>query len=199
MDTRREVREIFKHFTRYERDMGETVIYYAFDAELSNYDRVYDEGYRRYRQGIRIPFLWVDQSEAPEDYAPEGRRPTQRLRIAVSALRLFEAGISVSEAHGNRLGDVSPSTVWRYDRNHDIMLYDSRYYEVASYNIRGRVKGEDVIIGLTGIETFPSDDMIFDFTPGSPAPAPGPEPPEPGTAYGYGEAPYGLGPYGGFS
>ena len=167
MDTRREVREIWKHFGRFESDMGESLLYYAFDAEDSEYDRVYDEGYRKYRPAMKIPILWVDQSEAPEDYAPEGRRPTQRLRCAVSAIKLWEAGISVTESHGNRLQDTSPSEIWRFDRNHDILFYDGRYYEVASYNIRGRANGEDVIIGITGIETFPADDMFMDYAPGS--------------------------------
>ena len=167
MDTRREIREIWKHFMRYHDDIGEGLLYYRFDADESTYDRVYDEGFRRYHKAIRIPILWVDQSEAPEDYAPEGRRPTQRIRFAVSAQSMHEAGISVTEVHGNRIQDTSPSGVWRRDRNHDIMYYDGRYYEVASYSIRGRVQGEDVIIGITGIETFPSDDMLMDFAPGS--------------------------------
>ena len=48
-----------------------------------------------------------------------------------------------------------------------IFYYDNRYWEVSGYQIRGRVKGEDVIIGITGIETFPTDDMILDEIPGS--------------------------------
>ena len=167
MDVRREVREIWRHFDRYQEDIGEALIYYKFDAESSNYDDVYNEGYRRYEPGIKIPILWQDQSEANEDYAPEGRRPTQRIRLAVSARDLHEAGISVTEVHGNRLTDDSPSIVWRYDRVHDIIYFDNRYYEVSAFQIRGRAKGEDVIIGITGIETFPSDDMAFDYSPGS--------------------------------
>lgn len=171
MDPRREVRQIWKHFTRYQRSIGETLIYYKFDAEESVYDDVYDEGYRRYEPGIRIPILWVDQSEAPEDYAPEGRRPTQRIRLALSARDVHEAGISVTEVHGNRLTDTSPSIVWRYDRMHDIFYYDNRFYEISAFQVRGRVKGEDVIVGVTGIETFPDDDMKFDYEPGSLLPA----------------------------
>ena len=167
MDTRREVREIWRHFDRYQDDIGEACVYFKFDAVNSKYDDVYDEGGRRYEPGIRIPILWVDQSEASEDYSPEGRRPTQRVRLAVSARELHGAGISVTEAHGNRLTDGSPSLVWRYDRAHDIMYYDGRYYEVSAFQIRGRAKGEDVIIGITGIEAFPADDLLFDFQPGS--------------------------------
>ena len=33
MDVRREVREIWKHFDRYQEDIGEAMIYYKFDAE----------------------------------------------------------------------------------------------------------------------------------------------------------------------
>ena len=167
MDPRREARQIWKHMKRYQSDIGETIIYYKFDVDASTYDEVYDEGYRRYETGIRIPILWVDQSESPEDYAAEGRRPTQRVRLAVSARDIHEGGISVTEVHGNRLTDGSPSTVWRYDRVNDIFYYDNRFYEVSSFQIRGRVKGEDVIIGITGIETFPEDDALMDFTPGS--------------------------------
>jgi hypothetical protein len=188
MDTRLEVREIWKHFGRYHNDVGETLLYYKFDSEISAFDRVYDEGNRRYHTAVRIPILWVDQQEATEDYSPEGRRPTTRLRLSVSARDMYEAGVSVTEAHGNRLQDDSPSDIWREDRVHDILYYNGRYWEVSAFQIRGRVKGEDVIIGISAIETFPGDDMIFDYVPGSPLPV---------LPAGYGSGPYGSGPYGG--
>ena len=128
---------------------------------------VYDEGYRQYHQGVRIPILWTDQMEAVEDYSAEGRRPTQRMRCAVSSQDMYEAGFSVTEIHGNQLTDIPPISIWRRDRMHDIFYYDNRYYEVSGFQIRGRVKGEDVIIGITGIETFPSDDMVLDYKPGT--------------------------------
>ena len=166
MDSRREVRQIWKHFGRYHQTIGEALLYYKFDAENSEYDSVYDEGFRRYHTGIRMPILWVDQMEAVEDYSAEGRRPTTRMRCAVSALSMYEAGISVTEVHGNQLTDESPSEVWRQDRMHDIYWYDDRFFEVAGFQIRGRVQGEDVIIGISGIETFPADDALLDLLPG---------------------------------
>lgn len=169
MDPRREAGEIWRHMDSYQRDIGEGLLYYRFDPENSVYDDVYDEGFRRYETARRIPILWVDQQEAVEDYAPEGRRPTQRLRVAVSARSMHEAGLPVAEVHGNRLQDTSPSEIWREDSVHDIMYYDGRYYEVSALQVRGRVKGVDVVIGITGIETFPSDDMALDFQPGATA------------------------------
>lgn len=166
MEARREVNQIFKHFKRYHRDIGEGLIYYRFDADNTEYDTVYDEGYRRYHKGVRIPILWTDQMEAVEDYAPEGRRPTVRMRCAVSARDMYEGGFSVTEVHGNQLTDVAPNSIWRRDRMHDIFYYDARFYEVSGFQIRGRVQGEDVVIGVTGIETFPADDANLDFLPG---------------------------------
>jgi hypothetical protein len=167
IDVRREAREIWKHFGRYQETIGEWVLWFKFDVLNSQYDRVYDEGFRRYLPGLKVRILWIDQMEAAEGYAPEGRRPTQRFHFAVSARELYEAGISVTEASGNRVGDISPSTIWRLDRVNDIVFYDGRYYEVSDFQIRGRVKTEDVIIGVSGIEVYPSDDMILDVQPGA--------------------------------
>jgi hypothetical protein len=167
MDPRREVRQIHKHFIRYHKDIGEALIYYRFDATASAYDDVYDEGYRRYLPGTKVPILWVDQMEAMENYAAEGRRPTQRIRLAVSSVSLYECGVSITEVHGNQIGQGSPSEVWRQDRMHDIFYYDGRFFEVSGFQIRGRVKGEDVIVGITGIETYPADDANLDYLPGT--------------------------------
>jgi len=166
MDTRREALAIQRHFAWYHDTIGEAIIYFRFDITASQYDRVYDEGFRKYLRGRRIPILWVDQMEAVEDYGAEGRRPTQRCRLAVAARPMYEAGISITEVHGNRLQDGSPSKIWRDDRLHDLFYYDGRFYSVSGFQIRGRVQGEDVIIGVTGIEEFHADDLNLDFPPG---------------------------------
>jgi hypothetical protein len=103
---------------------------------------------------------------------------------------MHEAGISVTEAHGNRLQDISPSEIWREDRVHDVLYYNGRYFEISAFQIRGRVQGEDVIIGISAIETYPDDDMVFDYTPGTVGSIIS-------SGHMYGSGPYGSGPYGG--
>jgi hypothetical protein len=115
MEPRREAVAVWRHFSRYHDTIGEAILYYKFDAEDTVYDRVYDEAFRKYLPGVRIPILWVDQMEAVEDYTPEGRRPTERMRCAVSARSMYEAGISVVEVHGNQWTDTSSSDIWRSD------------------------------------------------------------------------------------
>ena len=164
VDTRREVNHVFKELSRYQNKIGEAVIWFKFDVD-SSYDRVYDEGGKNYLNGIAVPVLWIDQSEAQEAYAAEGRRPTQRIRFACSARAINEAGIDATEAHGGRLWDAKPvGKPWWDDRLNDILYYDGRFYEVSDFQISGRAR-QDVIVGVSGIETQPEDDRIFDLFP----------------------------------
>lgn len=166
MDPRREARLIHKQFVRYHKDIGEALIYFRFDLNVSHYDNVYDEGTRSYKRGVRVPILWVDQIESSANYTPEGRRPTQRARLSVSARSMAEAGIPIDDVHGNQITDVSPSDKWRSDRINDIFYYDNHYYAMSSMHVSGRLQGEDVIVGIGGIQVFPGDDFILDDLPG---------------------------------
>lgn len=92
IDTRREAAHVEKEFGRYQAKIGESVVWFVFDAYNSQYSGTYDEGGRKYLPGVLVPILWVDQIEAPEQYVPEGRRPVQgcaslsRPRRSTSAL-----------------------------------------------------------------------------------------------------------------
>lgn len=167
IDGRREAQHIFKQFDRFQKVMGETIIWFRFDVDTSDYDTVYDEGGRIYHQGVAIPVLWIDQIEDTETYSSEGRRTTQRFRSAVSARSMAEVGIGSMEAHGGRLWDTKPTgKPWWDDRLSDLIYYDGRFYEISNFQIRGRNgTGGDVVIGISGIETQPSDERVWDLFP----------------------------------
>lgn len=176
IDTRREQRHIWREYRRFFRQIGEKVIWFQFDTGASSYDDIYDEGGKDYRPGIHVPALWVDQIEDPEQYSGEGRRPTQRIRFAVSSMALALRGISPYEAHGNELGSARPSaplppqvgrpsSPWLDDRLNDVIYYDQRFYSLSQFQIRGRLRSQDVIIGVAGIELIPEDESVFDFFP----------------------------------
>jgi hypothetical protein len=169
MDARREVEHVFKEFNRYQTKVGEAVIWFKYDL-TSTYDDVYDEANRTYQPGLALEILWVDQQEDPENYSPEGRRPTQRIRFACSARAMNEVGIGSTEAHGGRLWDPKPyGKPWWDDRLNDILYYDGRWYEVSDFQIRGRAR-QDTVVGVTGIETQPMDERIYDLFPRDPQP-----------------------------
>lgn len=167
IDLRREQNHVFKEMDRYQNKIGEGIVWFKFDTE-SSYDRVYNEGGKHYLPGIAVPVLWVDQIEDNETYSDVGRRPTQRLRTAVSARTMNEVGIGAEEAHGGRMWDTKPDgKPWWDDRLNDILYYDGRFYEVSSFQIRGRMRA-DSVIGVSAIETQLEDDRIWDLFPGTP-------------------------------
>jgi hypothetical protein len=192
LDTRRESNHIQRELLRYQARIGEAVIWFEFDVDNSQFDRVYNEGGRFYRQGRAVATLWVDQGEAPEQYLPEGRRTVVTLRFAVAARTITEVGIGLQEAHGHRIYDRGLiNEKWFDDRLNDVLYYDGRYWEVNNFQIRGRIR-EDNILGVTCTETYPEDEYTFDFPPainwGLPV-AP--------IDSGYGGGAYDSGPYGG--
>lgn len=176
IDTRREMQHIWDEYARYYNQIGEEVVWFRFDTVESRWDDIYDEGGKTYLTGIRTPILWVDQIEDPEQYSGEGRRPTQRIRFAVSSVDLARRGISTYEAHGNMIGQDKPAapspaqigrptTNWLDDRLNDVIFYDQRYWAVSNFQIRGRLKSQDMIIGVAALELNPEDESVFDFFP----------------------------------
>ena len=176
VDVRREIAHINKEYEAYHRVIGEEVVWFRFDSVNSRWDDTYDEGGRRYLPGIRLPALWVDQIEDPEQYSGEGRRPRQRIRFAVSAEEMKQRGVGAEEVHGRRLNDQPPDAPfpaqagrplgpWLDDRLNDVVYYDHRYYSISNFQVRGRAQYTDAIVGVSGLELIPDDESIYDFFP----------------------------------
>ena len=176
IDARREQRHIWSEYKRFSAQIGEEIIWFKFDVDGSSYDDIYDEGGKGYLPAIRCMALWVDQIEDPEQYSGEGRRPTQRIRFAVSGEELQLRGISTYETHGAEIGGLKPAAPyppqpgrdaapWLDDRLNDVIFYDNRFYSVSNFQIRGRLKNRDVIIGVAALELKPEDESVFDFFP----------------------------------
>lgn len=165
IDARRERAYIDRQFDRHVAKVGEAVIWFKFDL-TSSYDTVYDEGGRQYLKGIAVPVLSVDEQEANEDYSPDGRRPTNRIHFVVTSPTLDRVGVGAQEAHGSRLFDEKPvGKPWWNDRLNDLIYYSGRFYEVTDFQIRGRIQGTETLVGVSGIETQPSDERVWDLFP----------------------------------
>lgn len=161
MDARRELGLIRKHYRDYQRQVGETVVWYEFmpfagaASAGSTYDDVYDEGGfgpsgRRYKPGITVPVLMITESEDTKRAIPEGRQPVELVNLVASIDDFRVAGISEPFEYRRHLNDI--------------FFYDGRYMSVQSYRVRGRVR-DDVIVVVEGIELYLNQEFSFDTGP----------------------------------
>lgn len=161
MDVRRELAHIRKNYRGYQRQVGETIMWFEYQAFASSasagstYDDVYDEGGfggsgRKYKPGVVVPVLMVTESEDTKRAIPEGRQPVEIVNIVASVEDFRDAGISDPFEYRHHLNDV--------------FLYDGRYMSVMSYKVRGRAR-DDVLIVVEGLEIYISQEMPFDTGP----------------------------------
>lgn len=161
MDVRRELAHIRKNYRGYQRQVGETIMWFEYQSFSSSasagstYDDVYDEGGygdtgRKYKPGVVVPVLMVTESEDTKRSIPEGRQPVEIVNVVASVEDFRDAGISDPFEYRHHLNDV--------------FLYDGRYMSVMSYKVRGRAR-DDVLIVVEGLEIYINQEMPFDTGP----------------------------------
>lgn len=163
MKARRELDQIRRHYRSYVRDFGETVVWFEYLPETtpasagSTYDDVYDEGGfgavgRKYKKGVVVPVLMVTETEDQKRAIPEGRQPVQLTNFVASIDDFRKAGVTDPFEYQKHLNDM--------------FLYDGRYFSVATYRARGRLR-DDVLVVVEGIEVYINQEMPFDIGPES--------------------------------
>jgi hypothetical protein len=161
MKARRELDQIRRHYRAYARDFGESVVWFEYLPETtpasagSTYDDVYDEGGfgaqgRKYKKGVIVPVLMITETEDQKRAIPEGRQPVQLTNFVASIDDFRKAGVSSPFEYQAHLNDM--------------FLYDGRYFSVATYRSRGRLR-DDVLVIVEGIEVYISQEMAFDEGP----------------------------------
>jgi hypothetical protein len=153
MDTRRELAAIRSTCLGwYQSTLGEGVLWYEYDAEHSTFTSVFDEGGRTYAKGIGVPVLWVIENEDDEENPPEGGRYEPTLRFAVDVAQIRRSGVSdVLDAQRHQ---------------NDIVLFHRTLWTINSYQVRGRMGGHSIIVGVECERVSPDEDFIFDHIPG---------------------------------
>lgn len=161
MDVRRELSLIRKNYKEYHRTTGESVVWFEFipfaasASAGSYYDPVYDEGIygsggRKYKPGITIPVLLINETEDQKRSIPEGRQPVELTNFVASIEDMRSAGITDPFEYKNHLNDM--------------FLYDGRYFTVTSYRVRGRAR-DDLLAVVEGLEVYINQEMEFDPGP----------------------------------
>lgn len=163
MDSRKELSLIEKHILQHNREAGESIFWFEFRPRSATagsagtlFDDVYDEGVagsggRSYASGIVIPTIYVEEREDLLTLQEEGRQPVQNLNVTMLYRDVVAAGMSSPDEFKGHLNDL--------------FFYDSRYYKVWEYVVRGRLPSP-VVVSVRGVEVFLEQEFPFD--PGPP-------------------------------
>ena len=158
MDSRRELAHIRKNYRQYHRQVGETIAWFSFipfSPTGSEYDDVYDEGPsgadgKKYKDKVTVPILMVTETEDTKRAIPEGRQPVELTNFVASIEDFRNAGVTDPFEYQKHLNDM--------------FLYDGRYFSIATYRVRGRLR-DDVMVVVEGIEVYINQEMPFDTGP----------------------------------
>ena len=145
---RREIRSINKGIKSYQRETGETVIWFEFDALGTTKDPVYDEGAsRKWKPGKPVPVVFAYFQEAPETPNPEGFYMVNTIHFTVLLDTLRKSGISNPEDTAKHM--------------HDRFSFNGNTYSIDRYQKQGLVHGTWLTVAVDGHQVKP-DDIVND-------------------------------------
>ena len=99
-----------------------------------------------------MPVLMIAENEDQRRAIPEGRQTVQLTNFVASLDDWRRAGVTDPYEYRHHLNDM--------------FLYDGRYFNIATYRVRGRAR-DDVLIVVEGYDTYVSEEMPNDPGPGS--------------------------------
>jgi hypothetical protein len=141
---KRHLGEVQKAFRWYQRTIGTTVIWYAFDRAATTKDDIYDEGpERRWKPGFVLPVLHVARTERAETAREEGYYDMGSAHLVISPHQAAAAG----------LDDPWDAESQLFDR----FLWDGTVFEVRTWQIQGRMRRFEVVVGATAQEVAPEE------------------------------------------
>lgn len=148
---RREINSVNRGLRQYQRETGQTVVWYEYDTANSTEGSVYDEGpSRRWKVGkpVHCLFVMYYESEISPDVTDEGLYEVDRLHLTVAADQFSRDGIS------------NPRSPDEHER--DRVVYEGKTYEVRKYRLRGRTADTYMVVTVDLVEVKADDTELDD-------------------------------------
>ena len=146
-----DTQKIFKALKGWGSSMGDAVMYYRWNSDLTTMDPGYDEGTGNgliYAPGFILPCQHVTHMEGKNEYGEYGFYYNDDLDAQIAFDRFIEAGMSYADiATGNYLKDR--------------VLYDRKLFRVTALAIRGQMQERDIIVGMSATQLKP-DELVND-------------------------------------
>lgn len=150
---RRELRSINRGIKSYQRETGETILWFEFDVLGTTKDPVYDEGpSRKYKTGKPVPVIFAYFHEDEERPNPDGFYMVNTLHFTVLIDTLRKAGISNPERTELHM--------------HDRFSFNGNMYNINAYRKQGLVHGTWLTIAVDGTQVK-EDELATDEVAGT--------------------------------
>lgn len=129
---------VHKRYRWYRNYVGTTVEWWEFDREESTTHPVYDEGPQKiYKPSIVLPVMVVIRDEDRKSPREEGFYSISNIHLTFGTKMAADAGMS----------DPHDARHHLFDR----FFWDDRYFEVRRFQISGRLKRYEVVIGVDAV------------------------------------------------
>lgn len=141
-----ELSHVRRQLKWYQRQHGETVLWYELDGKASVYDEVFNVRNKVYRDPVAVPALWVIYNEDTQESMAEGSRHVPALQLAVSMWEFRRLGIS---------------DPYDFERHlNDLVVYYGEYFSVGEYSPQGRLWRDDVVIAVNCLRVYPEEELV---------------------------------------
>lgn len=141
---KRHLNQVERSYQRYQHKVGTTVVWYEFDRALTTLHPLYDEGPEpRWKPGFQLHVLAVIRDEDREQPREEG----------------FYTGGTTHLSFGTRqaLRDGMTDPYDAVSHLKDRFLWDGEHWEVRRYQISGRLRRAEVVIGVDAQRLSPEE------------------------------------------
>lgn len=146
-----ETKRIFHGISGYERNYGDYLTYFRFNAGLSETDPIYNEatvGGRVYNGPYRVPATHVTHVEGQNEYGDKGFYYSDSLTAQISFNDFIACGMTYADIEtGNYLNDR--------------VIYDRKLFRITDLSIRGQIQERDIMVGLDAQQLKP-DEVVDD-------------------------------------
>ena len=138
------VNQVHRAFRWYQPKAGVRVKWYRFDPAATTVDDVYDEGpERRWLPALDVPLLHVVRDEEAQADTEEGLYALGSVHFVVDPRQAQRAGLDDPWQAPPRLNDR--------------FLYDDRFWEIRSWQVQGRLRQWEVVVGGNAAQVAPEE------------------------------------------
>jgi hypothetical protein len=152
-----ETNEIHDALEGHQRQVGDVVDYYRFNAETSEMNDIYDEGDgvgKTYDGPYRIPVIHVTREEGLNQDTDIGFYYNDDIHMTASYQQLVNSGLT-------RM-DIEHHTYLK-----DRIVYDGRVFRVTRIEVLGQIQRRDLVVGIDLTQVKPdelvNDEQFADF------------------------------------